>query len=69
MRDIWESVLGERIWHWLRGADFEEPAQESQKSVGHQHVLPPDLRTMAGAAAVGEKLLHKAAVRLRRMKM
>ncbi len=69
MRNIWGSVLGERIWHWLRGADFEEHPEEFQKSVGHQHVLPPDLRTMEGAAAVGEKLLHKAAVRLRRMKM
>ena len=24
MRAIWHSVVGERIWHWLRGADFHD---------------------------------------------
>jgi DNA polymerase-4 len=42
---------------------------ESQKSLGHQHVLPPELRTMEGANGVAQKLLHKAAVRLRRLRM
>jgi DNA polymerase-4 len=42
---------------------------ESQRSVGHQHVLPPDLRTMQGANGVCQKLLHKAALRLRRLRM
>jgi DNA polymerase-4 len=69
MRSLWGSVVGERFWHWLQGADFEEVSTEPQKSVGHQHVLPPDLRTMEGANGVGQKLLHKAAVRLRRLRM
>ena len=74
MRNLWGSVVGERFWHWLRGEDLDEVllgAQEPelQKSVGHQHVLPPALRTMDGAAGVAQKLLHKAGVRLRRMGM
>ena len=68
MRNLWGSVLGERYWHWLRGADFDE-MPSSRKSVGHQHVLPPELRSMEQACAVGQKLLHKAAARLRRMQM
>lgn len=69
MRAAWGSVLGERLWHWLRGADFEEEFSEIQKSVGHQHVLPPELRTRESAGAVLQKLLHKAAARLRKMEM
>jgi len=69
MRSLWGSVVGKRFWHWLRGEDSEEVSIEPQKSVGHQHVLPPDLRTMQGANGVGQKLLHKAAVRLRRLRM
>jgi DNA polymerase-4 len=42
---------------------------ESQKSVGHQHVLPPELRTLEKANGVAQKLLHKAAMRLRRLRM
>jgi DNA polymerase IV len=69
MRGVWGSVVGERFWHWLRGADFEEVSSEPQKSIGHQHVLPPELRSMQGANGVGQKLMHKAGVRLRRLRM
>jgi DNA polymerase IV len=69
MGGLWGSVVGERFWHWLRGADFEEAGIEPQKSVGHQHVLPPELRTMEKAESVGQKLMHKAAARLRRLRM
>ena len=34
----------------------------------HSHVLPPNLRNAQGAYSVGQKLLHKAAARLRDMK-
>ncbi len=68
MRALWGSVVGERFWHWLRGEDFDEP-QFLQGSIGHQHVLPPTQRTMGQAGMVLEKLLHKAAARLRRRKM
>ncbi|HEY3704611.1 MAG TPA: DNA polymerase [Terracidiphilus sp.] len=62
---LWGSVWGERLWHWLRGEDFEMSETEHLKSLSHQHVLSPDMRTREKAWAVGHKLLHKAAMRLR----
>src|SRR6185437_1187132 len=68
MTRLWGGVLGTRFWLKLRGLDFDE--RESQTtSISHQHVLPPDLRTREQACAVGKKLLHKAAVRLRQAKL
>jgi DNA polymerase-4 len=63
--EIWGSVWGERLWHWLRGEDFEMAETEHQKSISHSHVLSPEMRTAGGAWAVAHKLLHKAAMRLR----
>ena len=42
--ELWGSVWGERMWHWLRGDDFDLDEHEVPKSVGHQHVLAPALR-------------------------
>jgi DNA polymerase-4 len=68
MTQLWGGVLGTRFWFKLRGVDFDE--RESQTtSISHQHVLPPDLRTHEQACAVGKKLLHKAAARLRHAKL
>ncbi|HEX8712009.1 MAG TPA: DNA polymerase, partial [Terracidiphilus sp.] len=36
--DVWGSVWGERLWHWLRGEDFEMSETEHLKSISHQHV-------------------------------
>jgi DNA polymerase-4 len=58
-------VLGERLWHWLQGEDFDADEIEHAKSLSHQHVLAPDMRTPEKAWAVAHKLLHKAAMRLR----
>ena len=62
---LWGSVLGERLWHWLRGEDFDMPETEHMKSLSHQHVLAPEMRNPEKAWAVAHKLLHKAAMRLR----
>ncbi len=62
---LWGSVWGERLWHWLRGEDFEMSQTEHLKSISHQHVLAPEMRTPVKAWAVAHKLLHKAAMRLR----
>ncbi|MBI3872926.1 MAG: DNA polymerase, partial [candidate division Zixibacteria bacterium] len=68
MKRIWGGVTGRRMWHWLHGHDIPDvPTHES--SLGHSHVLSPDLRTQAGAYAVLQKLLHRAAGRLRRQRM
>jgi DNA polymerase-4 len=63
--EIWGSVWGERLFHWLRGEDFDSTEAEHQKSIGHSHVLAPEMRTAEKAWAVAHKLLHKAAMRLR----
>jgi DNA polymerase-4 len=66
MRNVWGGIVGQRWWHWLRGYDLPEaPTQRS--TVGHSHVLPPELRTEQGARAVLIRLIHKIGVRLRRI--
>jgi DNA polymerase IV len=65
MNTTWGGIGGEKLWHWLRGEDFNDPALEHQKSISQSHVLSPELRTAEGAYAVVNKLLHKAAMRLR----
>lgn len=65
LRIAWGSIEGERYWLQLRG--FHLPRRESQRgSVGHSHVLGPELRTYDGARSVLFKLLAKAAMRLRK---
>jgi DNA polymerase IV len=65
MNDAWGGINGEKLWHWLRGEDFNDPELEHQKSISQSHVLPPELRTHESCYAVAHKLLHKAAMRLR----
>jgi len=66
MTDVWQSVLGEQWWHWLRGDEYPEKPT-TRRTVGHSHVLPPESRSDEGARAVMVRLLHKAAMRLRRL--
>lgn len=69
MHALWDSVWGDRLYHWLRGGvtgdDGAPVAAELQKSLGHSHVLGPEHRSQEGAWAVAHKLLHKSAMRLR----
>lgn len=69
MHALWDSVWGDRLYHWLRGGqtgdDGAPVSNDLQKSLGHSHVLGPEHRTPEGAWAVAHKLLHKAAMRLR----
>jgi len=64
--ELWGSVWGQRLWHWLHGEDFDMSETEHAKSMSHQHVLGPEMRTAEKAWAVAHKLLHKAAMRLRK---
>ena len=65
LRAAWGSVEGDRYWLQLRG--FNLPRRESQRgSLGHSHVLGPELRHYDGARSVLFKLLAKAAMRLRK---
>ena len=69
MHKLWDSVWGDRLYHWLRGTDTGDDGapvpSELQKSLGHSHVLGPEFRTDEGAWSVAHKLIHKAAMRLR----
>jgi DNA polymerase IV len=69
MHGLWDSVWGDRLYHWLRGGDTGDDGapvpSELQKSLGHSHVLGPEFRSEQGAWSVAHKLLHKAAMRLR----
>ncbi len=66
MRKVWGSVWGEKMWYYLRG--FEVPEEETVKStIGHSHVMAPELRDPAKAIYVARRLTQKAASRLRRI--
>lgn len=68
LSQVWGSkVLGSAWWRKLRGEDVAEPPTV-HRSVGHSHVLPPELRTDELARRVLVRMVHKAAVRLRAMK-
>jgi len=66
LHDIWGSIVGDRWWHWLRGDETWDPPTR-RRSVGHEHVLPPELRTDRGAWGVVLHLACKAAMRMRKL--
>jgi DNA polymerase-4 len=66
LRAIWGSIWGEKMWYLLRGIELPEEKTE-RRSIGHSHVLAPELRPPAEARLVARRLLMKAASRLRRM--
>jgi DNA polymerase-4 len=65
LRAAFGGMVGERWHRLLRGEPVESEAREG-RSLGHSHVLPPDLRTDHGARDVLLRLAHKAAARLRK---
>ncbi|MBS1704714.1 MAG: DNA polymerase [Armatimonadetes bacterium] len=58
------SLVGERWYYLLRGYEVEL-AETERKSLGHSHVLPPDLRNDEGTREVLLRLASKATARLR----
>lgn len=60
----WGSVVGEKMWHLLRGEELHDK-RSAQQSISHSHVLPPELRNVPDALRVLKKLTTKAAMRLR----
>ncbi len=66
LRQIWGGVEGERFYYKLRGVELTDvPTQRS--SVGHSHVLAPELRPPQMAELVARRLTLKASSRLRRL--
>jgi DNA polymerase IV len=64
LRMVWGGIEGERMYARLRGEEISL-APTHRSSVGHSHVLPPHERSDEAACAVLNKLVQKAAVRLR----
>jgi DNA polymerase IV len=65
LRRVWGGINGLLFHQMLHGVDIQPPSSRFAKSMGHQHVLEPDLRTRDGAADFARHLLTKAAERLR----
>ena len=67
LRAIWGSVEGERLWLRLRGVEIPDQPTRT-RSLGHSHVLAPEMRPPDLAEGVARRLLLKAAARMRTMK-
>jgi DNA polymerase IV len=49
LRKVWGGVTGLLFQQMLHGVDIQPPSSRYSKSIGHQHVLEPELRTNQGA--------------------
>jgi DNA polymerase-4 len=65
LRTIWGGVGGDRFHARLRGMEVAMPENE-MGSISHSHVLAPVLRNRDDAYAVLDRLVQKAAMRLRK---
>jgi len=65
MARVFGSVDGRRWWMLIRGFDLPDK-RTVRRTLGHQHVLPPQKRSWEAARGVLVRLLTKAAQRLRR---
>jgi DNA polymerase-4 len=64
LHHAWGGIEGERFHAKLHGEDIV-PGPTQRATVGHSHVLAPELRDPVSALAVLYRLLHKAAMRMR----
>jgi DNA polymerase-4 len=65
LRQVWGGIYGVLYYELLHGADLQFPSSAQSRSISHQHVLEPELRTIDGARQFSLHLLAKAAERLR----
>ena len=65
LRKVWGGIEGERFWQALHGIEPVRPAIVPRQ-VGHSKILHPDLRHENGARAMLDRLVYKAALRLRK---
>jgi DNA polymerase-4 len=68
LHSIWGGVAGLEMYDKLRGQPYA-PRTSPQRSIGHSHVLPPDLRNPQSAYSVLDRLMQKAAMRLRKQQL
>lgn len=64
MKRMWRGIEGERMYDQLRGKIVYRPITH-RSTVGHSHVLSPKFRNTEGSYAVLNRLLQKAAMRMR----
>lgn len=64
LKHAWNGIEGERMYDRLRGEQVYTPPTR-KSSLGHSHVLAPEARSPQAAWAIVQKLLQKAAARLR----
>jgi DNA polymerase IV len=65
LHSVWGGVAGTEMHDMLRG-QWYGPRTTTARSLGHSHVLPPELRNPEGALGVLMRLTQKAAMRLRK---
>ena len=65
LHTVWGGVGGTEMYDKLRGRWYE-PRVTVPRTLGHSHVLPPDMRNAEGAWNVLNRLTQKAAMRLRK---
>lgn len=65
LHTAWGGLAGADMYDKLRG-QWYGPRATVARSLGHSHVLPPDLRRPEGARQVLNRLTQKAAMRLRK---
>ena len=64
LRKVWGGIEGDRMYSKLRGENVQLP-QTHRSTIGHSHVLEPLHRTQEGAYGVLNRLIQKAATRMR----
>lgn len=65
LHTVWGGVAGDEMYDKLRGLPYAQ-RESPARSLGHSHVLPPELRHPQGAFGVLNRLTQKAAMRLRK---
>jgi DNA polymerase IV len=65
LHTVWGGVGGTEMYDKLRG-QWYDPREAVTRTLGHSHVLPPELRNAEGAWNVLNRLTQKAAMRLRK---
>jgi DNA polymerase-4 len=65
LHTAWGGLAGSDMYDKLRG-QWYGPRETVTRSLGHSHVLPPELRNPQGALQVLNRLTQKAAMRLRK---
>ena len=68
LQRVWGGVVGKRFHALLHGEDLPAPPRQ-KRSIGHQHVLAPEQRSIEQAKTTVQELLVRAALRLRQEKL